>query len=351
MGKKYEYKDLEEIQAVHDDLLLDKANVVAMGIGCRKGGEDDDLAFKVFVSKKVPTSHLEDKDIIPRTIEGVPVEVEMMDTPEVHRTGRYRPANPGVSVGHYEVTAGTFGAVGEYKDKKGTLILSNNHVLANSNNSKLGDDVLQPGKYDGGTPEKDVIAKLDSYVPLKFKWGEASGATARLREVEDDFDSELKLQKRRIDTYFKKKLEEDGEEGGYNEVDAAAAKVIDAKDVDAEILEIGKITGIEEAKPRMKVMKSGRTTGLTRGTIKTVNTTVDVGYGFYTNARFKGQIVTDDMSKAGDSGSLLVKDPEGAEGEGHKATAFLFAGSSDSTIFNPINKYLKQLDRKLRLSV
>jgi len=76
-----------------------------------------------------------------------------------------RPAPGGVSIGHYRVTnAGTLGCL--VQDIKGfTYILSNNHVLANSNNAAQRDPVYQPGRYDGGTPT-DEIAKLWTWRPL-----------------------------------------------------------------------------------------------------------------------------------------------------------------------------------------
>jgi len=60
------------------------------------------------------------------------------------------------------------------KEKGGgrRLILSNNHVLANfsagnDGRAALGDAVLQPGAYDGGTVFTDTFALLKRFVPLK----------------------------------------------------------------------------------------------------------------------------------------------------------------------------------------
>jgi len=57
---------------------------------------------------------------------------------------------------------------------------------------------------------------------------------------------------------------------------------------------------------------------------------VQVGYGGGRTALFTNQILTTNMSKGGDSGSLLV------DGEGNKAVGLLFAGSDEVTIHNPI---------------
>ena len=53
-------------------------------------------------------------------------------------------------------------------------ILSNNHVLVNSNEAEIGDPVLQPGLYDGGAYSQDGIANLNEFVPIHFE-GENGG--------------------------------------------------------------------------------------------------------------------------------------------------------------------------------
>ena len=66
----------------------------------------------------------------------------------------------GVSIGHYAITAGTPGAFVKDKTTAETLILSNNHVMANSNDASIGDAILQPGPADGGKSPQDRIAAL-----------------------------------------------------------------------------------------------------------------------------------------------------------------------------------------------
>ena len=58
-------------------------------------------------------------------------------------------AAPGGSVGHFEITAGTIGAIARDKKTGRDVILSNNHVLANENAAKIGDAILQAGVIDG----------------------------------------------------------------------------------------------------------------------------------------------------------------------------------------------------------
>lgn len=81
------------------------------------------------------------------SVQQVPVGV--VDAYAIGHRGRHRPAPGGVSVAHVKVTAGTLGsrAIGlaaPWNNRH--LILSNNHVLANSNNASVGDSIVQPGQ-------------------------------------------------------------------------------------------------------------------------------------------------------------------------------------------------------------
>lgn len=58
--------------------LMAKANVVGVGVGfCRRGGEQTgEIGLVVMVDRKLEASQLDPRDIIPREIEGVPVDVQ-----------------------------------------------------------------------------------------------------------------------------------------------------------------------------------------------------------------------------------------------------------------------------------
>ena len=119
-----------------------------------------------------------------------------------------------------------------------------------------------------------------------------------------------------------------------NQVDGAVAKPTGPEVVSNEILEIGTVTEDTEPELGMEVKKSGRTTGVTTGTIQLLDASVNVGYGGAKTALFTNQILTTNMSQGGDSGSLLVSR------EGNRAVGLLFAGSDQVTIHNPIG-YVK----------
>lgn len=88
-----------------------------------------------------------------------------------------RPLLIGSSIGHIDVTAGTLGAFVKHGSR--VLMLSNNHVLANEDEAKVGDTVLQRAKYDGGRDRRLAGLGpefLDESVTV-YKSGRTTGAT------------------------------------------------------------------------------------------------------------------------------------------------------------------------------
>jgi hypothetical protein len=75
---------------------------------------------------------------------------------------RRRPLEAGLSLGHFSITAGTFGFVVE--DDDAFYVLSNNHVLANVNVGQPGDPVVQPGPDDRKPSPATLIGVLDRFV-------------------------------------------------------------------------------------------------------------------------------------------------------------------------------------------
>lgn len=186
----------------------------------------------------------------------------------VNRTGRVRPIQPGISVGHYQSTAGTLGLIVQ-DDSGNVYILSNNHVLANSNQGKPGDPVLQPGPYDGGTLPDDEVATLTRFVPIRF--------------------SPFCL----------------------NYMDVAIAQILQNIQYDHTVLGIGAPAGVGDPTLNMQVQKSGRTTAVTYGTIIDDSATVQVQYGlriatFTDVIVIQGNSQTQQFVQPGDSGSIVM---------------------------------------------
>jgi hypothetical protein len=323
-----------EVKRAHEHKLLRKKNVVGVGIGKKivGGKQTDQDCITIMVSEKVPIQALSKADIVPHKIEDIVTDVVQVGTLRAFakRTDRWRPAPGGISIGHYKITAGTLGAIVKDKQRGKRVILSNNHVLANSNDATQGDNILQPGPFDGGNPTEDVIAQLDRFVPITFAsappvCGMAKIVVAFCNLVAKLIGSSHQFQVIKMSTET-------------NVVDAALALPLSNDLVLDEILEIGEVSEwTEDVQIGTAVKKSGRTTEVTQDTIQILDATVNVQYGEGKLATFSGQLVAGPMSQGGDSGSLVV-DLQ------NRAVGLLFAGSDQSTIFNPIKDVVSLLD-------
>jgi hypothetical protein len=217
-----------------------------------------------------------------------------------------RPVPIGVSTGHPKITAGTIGC--RVIDAHGNVYaLSNNHVYANENRAKIGDNVLQPGVYDGGVNPRDAIGALSAFATITFSRTASNTIDAAIAKVIIDEKNGLLLGKSTPLTT------------GYVTPSSTPRAPLTSADIG------------------LGVQKYGRTTKLTTGTISAVNATVLVGYETGVVARFVGQIVITPGSfcAAGDSGSLIVTNDDACQPVG-----LLFAGSSTTTIANPIDVVL-----------
>ncbi len=322
---------LLECKKRYEKALLKMPNVVGIGIGRKvvKGRETKETCIVVFVTKKIPEVHMRKEDVIPLELEGVKTDVIETGVIKslaarrkaVNRRGQIRPAPGGVSIGHTAITAGTLGMLVRKKDS--VFILSNNHVLANSNNAQLGDDILQPGPADGGTA-KDKIAALHEFVPISFTGAECPVAATVYRFIDA------------LHKPFGKQYHGFHVSNMINRVDAALAKPLHDDDVTEEILEIGVPRGMAEALLDTPVKKSGRTTGLTKDKIRQINATVRVQYGLGREALFENQLIAGPMSEGGDSGSAVL------DGK-NRVVGILFAGSDQVTIINRIQDIVDEL--------
>jgi len=213
-------------------------------------------------------------------------------------------------IGDRACCSGTLG--GLVQDSAGAYILSNNHVLARNNRGAVGEDVLQPGLIDQGPActqdTADAVADLTAWVPVSF-------------------DSDAIQYENTVDA-------------------AIAAARAGAVAASGEIADVGiPASTTTPAVIGMAVQKRGRTSGHTFGNVGALNVTVDVTYPAACGdrkgpkARFVGQIRVDDtngtFSEGGDSGSLVLTNDAARSPIG-----LLFAGSSTSTLLNPIDEVL-----------
>ena len=310
--------------------LFDRANVVATGIGYKEigGATTDQLCIICSVKEKVPAERLPAQEMLPAAVDNTPTDVIQTGVIRALQapTGRFRPAPGGVSVGHVGITAGTLGCWVTQNGQK--VILSNNHVLADSNAAQIGDAILQPGPHDGGRFPQDHIANLTQFVPISFQGG-PSGC-----QFANAVISVLNLGCRLISSNTRYKVTK--VRADDNLVDAAIAAPINAADVKDEIINIGPIQGTVSGELGMAIKKSGRTTGFTTGVIQQVDVTANVQYGAGQIAVFTDQLLAGAMSQGGDSGSVVVD-------ENNRLTGLLFAGSDTTTIINRIENVFSAL--------
>ncbi len=301
----------------HSFSFLSVPGVVSFGLGIKikKGYYTGFYCLMLGVKKKLPPHLVPRDELIPQFIDRLPTDVVQVGTIKLlgyglpspagppadqaeNRKKRVRPAQPGVSIGHFKVTAGTLGALVRGDFPGGIAILSNNHILANSTDgqdgfSRPGDPVLQPGPYDNGGPD-DIIARLHSFSPLI--------------------------------------AEKKGGQEQVNTIDAALAVPISPDLVASPILGLGPVRRTAHAWPGMMVFKSGRSTGVTRGPVLSTETAIRVENERKTYI-FERQIGLELETKSGDSGSLVVT-------QFGRAVGLLFAGSENYSFANPISPVL-----------
>lgn len=215
------------------------------------------------------------------------------------------------------------GTLGALVEKNGIrYILSNNHVLARSNKAKMGEAIIQPGLGDQRPicepldPGADTVAHLSARKKVKF------GA---------------------------KKT---------NKIDAAIAEVVPgAVTTNGEIIAIGQ-PGTNPVEPYlgMKVKKSGRSTGLTKGVVTVVNGMAQVDYPkkcgseSVNTARFRDLFyVTGNNGKpfikSGDSGSVVYEDKKNCP----SPVGLIFAGNDQFAAASPattVQKIISKLNPK-----
>ena len=325
--------EIVRVKEQYKETILAKPNVVGVGTGYKVVGgvTSDDLCIMAMVSKKIPRAGLEPDAMVPSKLDGVGTDVLQVGLLQAHggRLERNRPLVGGISIGHYKVTAGTLGGVVRDRESGERFIISNNHVLANSNDAQIGDPIIQPGAADGGRADDDTVAHLEKFRPIRFNVGPATCGVAKGFEKFGNAMASLFGSKHQVRTYF-------NDPEASNIIDAALARPISDEILSDEILDIGILSGTTSAQLGQSVRKSGRTTGYTMGRVVILDATVDIQYGERV-ARYERQIVTDGMSNPGDSGSLLVA------ADSLLAVGLLFAGSDQATIYNPINLVLDQL--------
>jgi hypothetical protein len=309
--------------------LIDQIDEVqGVGLGEKQTGGlgTGRRAVVVFVDKKRPAGDV--LRVIPQTVGDVETDVVDSGGPFEARgvdatarldvnTRRLRPVPCGCSLGHTRITAGTLGLYVHDTWTGRIVAVTNNHVAACSNDARVGDEIIQPGPYDGGAAGRDAFGRLLAFVPIRYDG--AGNALVRLLRA-------LRLwpaaRPNRVDLAV---------------VDPASPGIVACEIIDVEHYPRGWC----DAAPGNEVIKSGRTTGLRAGVCEYTGVTVRVDYGRHGSATFEDQDIYSNMSMGGDSGSVILAD------DGATVLSLLFAGSSRYTIGSPWRHVVAAHDLKL----
>ena len=255
------------------------------------------------------THSIDGRTNFPTEIHGIPIHVRVIG--DVRASAGYqtkrRPAPGGFSAHNAgAIAAGTMGCTVKYGGNIG--ILSNRHVFVDPTGANT--DICQPSRGDGGVTPADNIAVVGPTVAINF------GA------------------------------------GANNTVDACIGAVADTSLVAAGVTRGGKnpiSIGAGTIAPRLGlgVQKSGRTTGTTRGTVKSPAIVQDINYGtreaphmahFINQIEISG-VGTNTFGAGGDSGSLVTGQSKNVP------VGLYFADNIGSglSFANPIGAVLTQL--------
>lgn len=282
-----------QVKELVKEKLLEYPNITGVGIG--------DATIRIYLEKYDPYLMGELTSIAGFEVEYVVIgKLKPLSLLEFYPEGLYshvmfeRPILCGASVGHYKLRgAGTLGFVVERGSNK--FCISCNHVLALASSvsrmiAKIGDPIIAPGYIDGGRYPDNEIGVLKYFKPL----------------------------------------------GSSRYSDSAYFIPLKSEYVSSEIIDIGKPNGFEEAKEGERVMKSGRTTGVTHGKVYDVHATVKVDYGYDVFVFDEQGIILGSFADRGDSGSAVLNDNLNIVG-------MVFAGSHSAVAFNKVNYVLYDL--------
>lgn len=285
-------KSLRQFIRTRGAEYLKDPNISSIGVGYKvtEGKATGEIALQFTVDQKVAPEALESMDTVPIpetiVVDGVSVPTDVLErsyepafrivaeAEPPQAKVRLDPVLPGVSVAHSKGSAGTIGCIVYDKTDGTPLVLSNWHVLHGSG-GRLGDTVVQPGPHDDNRVERNHLGILK-----RSHLGPAG--------------------------------------------DCAVAS-IEGRGIVPEILGIG--TAPQElGEPEIgdKVLKSGRTTGLTHGVVRRIDVIAKLHYGAEGEHAIGGFEIGPDpqnlpedgeISRGGDSGAAWIfKNADGKPG-------------------------------------
>lgn len=275
----------------------------------------------VLVRSKVESNLVQSQALVPssESVKGEKVVFDVTEVGDILPMGfqtSEAPAPFGSSVGLASGPTGTLGCRVLWLDGNGKkCILSNNHVLADVNEAPIGSEIVQPGRADSQGGRR--VGELVKYVPLNLSNSQF------LQSAPNRVDAAL----------------------AWTSAVHTAPRFHNDFPFDPEPVDFYE---------GMRVIKEGRTTGYTEGTINGIDADLNLPYRTdqFRNpappyAYFTGQIQIradnfQPFSRGGDSGSLVC----GLADDGaYHPIGLLFAGNGSTfTWANPIREVFDALD-------
>lgn len=260
---------------------------VDVGYRWKDGKMTGEIAIRVHVKKKRSLNELEAKDVVSTELAGFPVDVVQSNI-KLQRRTRHNPIIGGVETRNVNIgVVGTLGAVVFDSTNNQPMALSNHHVFVdNRAHGAAGEQVNQPGT----TTNADAI-----------------GTVTRSNRV----------------------------------LDCAVATLNNSRQISTTIMDFpGGIKGVIDPVIGMRVTKSGRTTGTTRGMVEGVSTNE------FTVVPIPGQ--WQELSMSGDSGSIWLEEVSHAGVGLHYGGEISTAPADERAWAKRITRVAKTLNINLR---
>lgn len=285
-SKKQDVLDMEALRNYvrnNSARFLNDPNITSVGIGykIKDGQRSGELAIQFTVGCKVQPEDVKrlnsqpipnsinvggkdiPTDVLERSFKASYVKVTLEGKDQ--RKVRLDPLIPGVSIGNPTTSAGTIGCFVRERQSKRTVLLSNWHVLHGTSGS-IGIDIVQPGKADDNRIDQNIIGKL-----IRSFVGPAG--------------------------------------------DCAIASVVSRR-ITTKILELtSAVSAIGDPEIGDLVIKSGRTSGVTRGRVARLEVNTKIAYSANFSENVGGFEIEPDpnalpddgqISRGGDSGSVWM---------------------------------------------
>jgi endonuclease G len=238
---------------------------IALGFKYKNGVMTNEIAIIVYVYNKFRKDELEEKQILPASIEGIPIDIiesNPIEHPLENPYGLQNPLFGGLCISNTKLnSAGTLGAIVYDRDTNMPLGLTNHHVLIGNGNvfrrgGRKGDRINQPA-FKPDSPKYNI---------------------GRLLKGNKHFDcSVFEVSGREIET--------------VNELNGIS----------------GPIKGTKQPLLGMPIKKTGARTGVTYGIISAVTSELE---RFTISPNPQKPAFNGEISSAGDSGSVWVTDTD-----------------------------------------